>query len=418
MANNAPQKDTPEPKTGTDSTVGAAYKSVIEASSRFLEEVTSAYRDSKTGTDSTKSGTGGAGDGGGLVKTDNGTTGGDGSIATRHLPGRSDGPGTTTPSGDHIERTAPGLSTTSTDGTRVQRDDGGRLTGITRADGSERRFQLDGSGRLVERKSTDTPGAGDLKSTTKDLESVFTGVKKEPGPKYALPDLKLFDSRNPEVNPKSIENQNTTVKPQTPRPEHHPQGRLGDRNIGAKDEVPSDEDQAAAQEVLGDKPITDMMGADQLAVDVAAEIVGGHFENVAAQLARLEGMGPEGVTQLNALARQLGNLLDTDVRSHVSGDGEFSLTFTTAYNAADPTGCWGVEGHESRVTISSDSTQDGSKGTSASTSSFSGYPGSSETEEANVPSELRRLQALATNSLAALPAFMSDNNIDLHRDEY
>jgi len=165
-------------------------------------------------------------------------------------------------------------------------------------------------------------------------------------------------------------------------------------------EVPSEEDQLDATDVLNNDEISSMMGLNELSEQAANDIVNGDFEGIQTMLADLQEQGAEGLQQLRDVSKQLGNLLGTQVRPSMNADGKMSLDFMTSYSD-NRGGCFPSGTSETTLSVGSDGTM------SASGSRYwdANHP---RAVNADAQVEATRLQALATRSVLGVPQFITD----------
>jgi len=176
-------------------------------------------------------------------------------------------------------------------------------------------------------------------------------------------------------------------------------------------EVPSDEAIARAGDVLDNQPTMDMLGMGSDAIGAAEAIANGRLEGGAeggveslqSILKGLEGDKEHGKERLDAMAKQLSNLLGTEVSATVGADGQFGLDILT-YTSDNSKGCFPDGKHEKSISVSSDSVSANAMRT--------GITGRRSGEETTVADETARLQNLATTQINELPAMM--NNIGLN----
>jgi hypothetical protein len=214
----AAPKETADQNRSPESTLGSAlHSSMQQASALFYDEVSSFLKDSKTASNQ-KSDTNSGGNRGlsadGKFDSSNGAT--DGTIVTRGLDGKVNS--LSTPDGFS--------KTVNSDGTSIEKINGD-VTSVITASGTKKSFDLTG-GTMRERQS-DAPSFKEL-NPGEGMQGVVDNSAKA---KSQLPELSLFDGNEKiSLGGKSLPKEGDAKAKPVPRPEHRPQGRLGDRHIG------------------------------------------------------------------------------------------------------------------------------------------------------------------------------------------
>ncbi len=394
-AGAAPKETADHQNRSPESTLGSAlHSSMQQASALFYEEVSSFFKDSKAASNQ-KSDTNSSGSGG-LTADDSSKGASDGALVTRGPGGKIDS--LSIPDG--FSKTING------DGTSIEKINGD-VTRVISASGTKKTFDLTG-GTMRERQS-DAPSFKEL-NPGNGMQGVLDNSEKN---NTQLPDLTLLDGNEKiSLGGKALPKEGDAKAKPVSRPEHRPQGRLGDRHIGGEDSVPTEEAQSIALDVLEQTAITDMLGADPLAVSAAADIIGGDFESLGATLKELEGRGPEGRREFEKMAEQLGNLLGTDATAVIDKNNHFQLALTTSYSPSLPPRYLVTGSQETRLAISSNFENDGTGMSAWSSISENSSSSSRNLSGADVAAEARRIQSIATREVGALPALLAQMNRD------
>ncbi len=181
----------------------------------------------------------------------------------------------------------------------------------------------------------------------------------------------------------------------------HQMSKYGPHPDSAPAEIPSTEDQEAASDLVHNDDISSIMGLDSVSQEAADAIISGNFTELQGILKGLEDKGPEGAAQLDAMAKQLGNLLGTNVRPEIS-DNRFSLNVETAFSD-NRGGCFPTGTSETHLNIPS-------TGDISAAGSRYWNPAFPRAASADAAVETTRLQALATRSVLGLPSLLHDEN--------
>lgn len=178
--------------------------------------------------------------------------------------------------------------------------------------------------------------------------------------------------------------------------------KYGPHPDSSPSEAPSTEDQEAASDLVHNGDVSSMMGLDSVSQEAADAIISGNFSELQAILKGLEDQGSQGAAQLDAMAKQLGNLLGTNVRPEIGDDNKFSLNVETAFSD-NRGGCFPTGTSETHLNIPSE-------GDISAAGSRYWNPAFPRAATADAAVEATRLQALATRSVLGLPSFLNDKN--------